>query len=747
MQKEAVLKSVKLRRWLTAAFILVLLSAILLSVFIQTKEIHLQGFDSQRVMEHIKELSKDEYGGRKVGTEGNERATQYIKDQFEQMGIVPFEQLGGYEMPFTTMVPIFKSPSYVRVSLSEGQMMELERNKDFIERIDDYAGSGELKGELLYVTEYEQIDNNDRDFLKDKIILIDYSKIQQANEDKIDYFIHLNSGLGIIYLENNVKDKDLSLEEKFNLKRHLVKVGVSQDVFGSIVSAIEEGKKPRIEAGVFVDFEVNVPAKNIVGYLPGKGAFKDEIVIVSANFDGLGTGYYGDIYNGAVDNSSGTAMMLEMARVLSSQKEGSRKTIIFAAMNAGEIDNRGVFNFIYQKLFPNYRAKAVHFGPMGMKDGDLEILAFDRELMKQGAATISYEDALGSMKQRIFYGADGNLTPSETFVIKENKLNRKPGLLYINDMLASMKDAKGDANIRLSFTEAHMAYNMNSISAITIAQSSALNIDRRFDDISMIDESQLSKQGNIISQVLADAIYNQSTFSNFTTPILKTIPLLGAFLVMFLIKWQIGERYAGSKISKLLRKKPLLTYGFVFISCFWIWAVQWYFNMKQSSGFNNVAFSEVEYSAIFNWILYSIFPSFLMLFTQIYLFLFPLLLLGFLYLRRRDPLPFKVLFSVLAAAMFTIGIYMGKTTLDEATMTFMPEILRISTSHFIYPTVIFLLSIGTAAVYYFENKHSQGHFDKNKLLLVFVITTILLFTLFYSPYFAFPQAVEMRRFI
>jgi Zn-dependent M28 family amino/carboxypeptidase len=81
-------------------------------------------------------------------------------------------------------------------------------------------------------------------------------------------------------------------------------------------------------------------AANVAGLLPGSDpALSDELVVVSAHYDhiGIGTAVDGDsIYNGALDNAAGTALLIELARELAAGGERPRRPILFLAAGAEE---------------------------------------------------------------------------------------------------------------------------------------------------------------------------------------------------------------------------------------------------------------------------------------------------------------------------------------------------------------------------------------------------------------------------
>ena len=88
----------------------------------------------------------------------------------------------------------------------------------------------------------------------------------------------------------------------------------------------------------------NAPASNVVGVLEGTDPrLRNETIVVGAHYDHLGRGgegslatREGEIHHGADDNASGTAGLLELARLLSQDKERLRRTVVFIAFGGEE---------------------------------------------------------------------------------------------------------------------------------------------------------------------------------------------------------------------------------------------------------------------------------------------------------------------------------------------------------------------------------------------------------------------------
>jgi Zn-dependent M28 family amino/carboxypeptidase len=98
-----------------------------------------------------------------------------------------------------------------------------------------------------------------------------------------------------------------------------------------------------------------VDSANVIGKLSGADpALKNEYVVYTAHWDhlGVGTPVNGDaIYNGAADNASGTAMVLEIARAFKAMKPQPKRSILFLLVTAEE---QGLLGSQYYAEFPLY---------------------------------------------------------------------------------------------------------------------------------------------------------------------------------------------------------------------------------------------------------------------------------------------------------------------------------------------------------------------------------------------------------
>lgn len=105
--------------------------------------------------------------------------------------------------------------------------------------------------------------------------------------------------------------------------------------------------------------EKKAAIKNVVAVLDGQGPLADETIVVGAHYDHLGHGGAGslapwttDIHNGADDNGSGTATLLEVAHRLATSAAKTRRRIVFIAFTGEERGLLGSALYCRQPRFP-----------------------------------------------------------------------------------------------------------------------------------------------------------------------------------------------------------------------------------------------------------------------------------------------------------------------------------------------------------------------------------------------------------
>jgi len=127
--------------------------------------------------------------------------------------------------------------------------------------------------------------------------------------------------------------------------------------------------------------------RNVIAVLEGSGPLADETVVVGAHYDHLGFGGEGsfvpnakEIHNGADDNGSGAAALVEVARILSSRKDKLARRVVFIAFTGEERGLIGSARYVKEPLFPLDKTVA-------MINMDMVGRLTDNKLIVQGVDT------------------------------------------------------------------------------------------------------------------------------------------------------------------------------------------------------------------------------------------------------------------------------------------------------------------------------------------------------------------------
>jgi exosome complex RNA-binding protein Csl4 len=135
---------------------------------------------------------------------------------------------------------------------------------------------------------------------------------------------------------------------------------------------------------------------NVVGFLEGSDPVrKNEVLVIGAHYDHLGLGEHGsraperigEVHNGADDNASGVAAMLELAENLATRKPDLRRSILFMGFGAEEI---GILGSSYYVEHPIFELDST----VAMLNIDMVGRLRDNKLIVQGVGTATVWDSL-----------------------------------------------------------------------------------------------------------------------------------------------------------------------------------------------------------------------------------------------------------------------------------------------------------------------------------------------------------------
>ncbi len=331
------------------------------------------------IQDHIKYLASDELEGRLAGSKGGKLAAEYIKDQFEQDGLLPFYD-GSYFQNFDFIQTIElgnKNSVNLTYETSHG---DLTLNKDFV--VAPFSGNANVAGRLAFAgygissskLEYDDFAGLD---LKGKIaVIMRYNPEHDSAMSEFDRFSSLrmkasaardSGAMGVIFVngyEPNVDDDLIEFKydrgpqmEEFpvvQVKRNIIDDLLKSEGYSlkNLQEKIDSTKSPNsfvLDASaalITTVNEVHKQADNVAGYIEGSDpVLKNQYIVVGAHFDHLGWGiegsmYRGDkpmIHNGADDNASGTSGVLEIAEKVAAHKDQFKRSIVFIAFNAEEL--------------------------------------------------------------------------------------------------------------------------------------------------------------------------------------------------------------------------------------------------------------------------------------------------------------------------------------------------------------------------------------------------------------------------
>ena len=331
-------------------------------------------------------LASDSLKGRKPGTPGANLAAEYIRKKFTVSGLKLLAEKGFQYFEIVSDVNLGEKNSLTF------QGFEGVVKKDFIPLA--YSSNGEVNQPVVFVGYGFDIDQDSlkwKDYagvdVKGKWVMILRADPELDNmESKFIPYTELRSKIltakdhgaaGVLVVSPVALDKDDKLIQLtsdnndvtsgipvINIKRDVANLLLQASGFriDSLENILNKSKKPRsIEIATVVDGTASIVLKrekteNVIGMLEGKDpVLKNEIIVIGAHYDHLGFGGTGSgsrmpdtvaIHNGADDNASGTAMVMELAGKLASVKKGIKRSIIFVSFSGEEMGLLGSKYFV-----------------------------------------------------------------------------------------------------------------------------------------------------------------------------------------------------------------------------------------------------------------------------------------------------------------------------------------------------------------------------------------------------------------
>jgi Zn-dependent M28 family amino/carboxypeptidase len=341
----------------------------------------------ERIRAQTRFLASDLLEGRGVGTRGGDLATEYIATQLALAGVKPLGPNGSYYQS-VPLVGIETQPGTTMTATTGGKPVDFQFGQDYVGssqyqqsevtfdapvvfvghgisapefRWDDFKGV-DVKGKVIVLFTNEP-PSTDPKFFGGRALTY-YGRWTYKYEEalrrgaKAALIIHTTPtasygwdvvqhswGHEVPFVKLDAGAKGLGFEGWMSREAGEKLLALAGRHVDELLAASETVDFRPIDLGVTLRVRVEskirpLNSRNVVGVIPGSDPkLKDEAVIFSAHWDhfGIGEAVHGDnIYNGAIDNATGCATVLELARVWGSLPQKPKRSAVFLFVTAEE---------------------------------------------------------------------------------------------------------------------------------------------------------------------------------------------------------------------------------------------------------------------------------------------------------------------------------------------------------------------------------------------------------------------------
>ncbi|MDF2592087.1 MAG: peptidase family protein [Clostridia bacterium] len=333
--------------------------------------IEIDKLDTQNAMDIIAEFASDKYKGRKTGTAENEKAVQYIADYFNSIGLESPSSLNNYLQPYSQSVTLLEETPKLELIDKDGNTIKnFEYPKNFVYTVlSDSTEDIQLNAPMKVMNSIADIQSNS---LENNSILLFSLKAQGRSQSMQLMREAYPTKAGAIIVEMDVKGEnsrfsDLKVIPMYSKnwgKYYKPVIGVDTLTFAELAAAAQESRNIKLQCSYRIDEKYK--ASNVVGYIPGADEKnKDEFIIIGGHMDHVGDNFNGTYNPGALDNASGTAAMMEIARVISQNPVKPSKSIVFIAFNGEEYHLTGSEYYADNPVFPLKKAVMINLDMVG----------------------------------------------------------------------------------------------------------------------------------------------------------------------------------------------------------------------------------------------------------------------------------------------------------------------------------------------------------------------------------------------
>jgi hypothetical protein len=308
--------------------------------------------DDKKVIGNLKTeidfLASDQLEGRRTGTEGEKLAYEYVSGQFEKAGLSPKGVNNSYLQPFEINEGKEILPS-TRFIIND---TTLQTGKDYFPLI--FSGNGTAKGEVS-----PAFKEKGSPWFWDIMDILNENKnnphfeIAQAIRDRALNIEKKGASALIVYNSGDIDD-----ELRFDAKSKMTSIKIPVVYLSKPIAAKYLSDNA---AYLTVDLQTALGQKtttghNVIGYIDNGAAYT---IILGAHYDHLGYGEDNnatdpgvhEIHNGADDNASGTAAVIELAKMVKDSRL-KKNNYLFICFSGEELGLLGSKYFIENPTVP-----------------------------------------------------------------------------------------------------------------------------------------------------------------------------------------------------------------------------------------------------------------------------------------------------------------------------------------------------------------------------------------------------------
>lgn len=357
-------------------------------------------FQELRAMNDVQTLAQPKFMGRHSGTTGETLGAQYLSDQFRAAGIKPGAN-GSYLQEFPMTVTEFSSVPELTL-VNAGATRSLKLRDDFRPLIGGPAGPGSAQGPAIFAGTGDFTNADVHGMIAMVVPRVRLGDLIAGAERAGAAALLLTTGEDTLLKGENQDPRSQNTLPVFLLTTR----GTETLLQGSGQS--RETLNNRLRAGQAIDpfplaFEVRlraevetrpISAKNVIALQPAASP-TDDTCIVGGHYEEIGPDPDGVVFPAANDNASGTAVMLEMARVMASEVPSPPINILYIGWSGHEEGLLGSEYYVEHPVFPLAKTRCyINLDTVGQGGGQ-DLLAATSSSQIRGVI----EDSVNSLEK------------------------------------------------------------------------------------------------------------------------------------------------------------------------------------------------------------------------------------------------------------------------------------------------------------------------------------------------------------